>query len=154
MARRLSDKALLALEERDAYLRQEREDLRLAQVEFKRKLRAERKAEDVKSYSVYFIQAGGDGGFIKIGYAYDVLKRLENLRTGNALQLKILVTLPGGRDLEIQLHERFAEHRENREWFRPHEDILRFIEETKASYRPKCPQPSTAPSPSPSSLSN
>ncbi len=64
---------------------------------------------------IYFVRRGD--GRIKIGFtAKDAQKRIAGLSTG-AGSLDLLATLEGGRDAERALHERFAEHRVEGEWF-------------------------------------
>lgn len=75
---------------------------------------------------LYFI--GGDEGPIKIGVSNDPQRRLKGLQTGYPYPLQILATIEGGAMLEIEYHERFAEHRLHGEWFAPHPDILAEIE--------------------------
>ncbi len=79
--------------------------------------------------SVYFIQEGGPEGHIKIGYTLgSPIERLRSFRTGNPRALALLVTIPGGRTLEVALHARFAELRVSGEWFRADARLLGFIE--------------------------
>lgn len=77
---------------------------------------------------IYFIQ-DTTRGCVKIGYtgsdAAD--SRLGGLQTGNASKLVVLFTMPGGRELEWELHKRFDQYHELGEWFRPHPDIFQFI---------------------------
>lgn len=75
---------------------------------------------------VYFIQ-GGD--LIKIGYAKSPQKRLDNLKTGCAFELTLLASMPGSVKLERHIHERFADLRHLREWFRVDPKLTRFIRE-------------------------
>lgn len=76
---------------------------------------------------VYFVQSGDDGA-IKIGWSSDPDNRISDLQTGNPVVLRLLCCLIGGASIERALHERFANHRLQGEWFAPHEDILLFIE--------------------------
>lgn len=76
--------------------------------------------------AVYFIR--NSAGHIKIGYSDDPNKRKAGFQTGNSLPLKILACMPGNRDDEQALHERFAECRMSGEWFYPHERLLGFID--------------------------
>ena len=78
--------------------------------------RARRKA------AVYFIQSGS--GPIKIGIAVDVEKRRRSLQTAHPFPLTLLATCGGGKTQESAYHERFAEFRQEGEWFSPHPDIL------------------------------
>lgn len=75
---------------------------------------------------VYFVQAGGDGGAIKIGYTNDVEKRLGTLRTGNHLPLRLLAALEhlSASTVEAGLHRAFSDLRMEGEWFRCDDRIL------------------------------
>ena len=75
---------------------------------------------------VYFIRAGDDGP-IKIGYATSPQTRLYDMQAGNHLQLHLLTTLPGGRELERALHEFFASLRVRGEWFRNEPPLSTFV---------------------------
>lgn len=66
--------------------------------------------------AVYAIQAGA-GGPIKIGIAADPNKRLQNLQTASYTKLQLIAAFEGGRREERALHERFAAHRLEGEWF-------------------------------------
>lgn len=77
--------------------------------------------------NVYFIQSGTTGP-IKIGYsAGPPGRRLAALQTGHPEPLRLLATIEGGRETEINLHRRFAAHRKTGEWFEPHPDVIQFI---------------------------
>jgi hypothetical protein len=77
--------------------------------------------------SVYFAQSL-DGGPIKIGCSVDVEHRLEQLQWHYGQPLALLKVLPGGREEERAIHERFAEHRLGRtEQFRPVTEIMESI---------------------------
>lgn len=65
---------------------------------------------------VYVIQARGRAA-VKIGYAKDIAKRLRQLQTGSPAKLKLIAVIPGDRDVERGLHDRFADHRLHGEWF-------------------------------------
>jgi Meiotically up-regulated gene 113 len=68
---------------------------------------------------LYFVQAGGADGPVKIGYSGDVEKRLEALKTGNHLELTLRLKHEHDRafDLERALHAELAVHRLEGEWF-------------------------------------
>lgn len=80
---------------------------------------------------VYFIQAGGARGHVKIGYSKNVEKRLDAIRTSNPASLKILHQANHGEDAplaEKALHEIFADTRIGAsEWFRWSADIKAVI---------------------------
>lgn len=70
---------------------------------------------------VYFIAAGDiaeDGTPVKVGYASDPYKRLEDLQTAHHAELALVHSFPGGEALERQLHADLAEDRIRGEWFR------------------------------------
>ncbi len=77
---------------------------------------------------IYFIQDDSILN-IKIGHtaANDAGERLRALQTGSPSGLVLLYSMPGGPDLEKQLHQRFAEARVQGEWFRPVPYLIRFI---------------------------
>jgi len=63
---------------------------------------------------VYFI---GCDGFVKIGFSDRLAARFAELQNSTPHDLEILVVLEGTRDLERELHARFAGLRHRREWF-------------------------------------
>ena len=76
---------------------------------------------------IYFIRSEKTHE-IKIGFTSgQVQKRISSLQTGHPYKLKLLATLPGNRDYEKSLHERFAAFRLEGEWFQPHPDLIAFI---------------------------
>ncbi len=92
---------------------------------------------------VYFI---GDGmGHVKIGFSVNVGMRLRELQSANPLPLTVLAVLKGGCELESSLHQRFAEHRLQGEWFRLTPEIADYV-----STIPK-PEPAAKPAAPPKS---
>lgn len=77
---------------------------------------------------IYFVQ-DDRSHYIKIGYTAheDVEGRLGAIRTATPGNISVLLTLPGSRQDESDLHERFADHREVGEWFKPGPELLKFI---------------------------
>jgi hypothetical protein len=72
---------------------------------------------------VYFAQMGD---CVKIGYATDLRKRIAALCLPMSA---VIATMPGGRDLESDLHARFARSRIDRsEWFTITPDLEEFIQ--------------------------
>jgi hypothetical protein len=65
---------------------------------------------------VYFIQSGPRGA-IKIGTAGNPKKRVKALQIGNPARLALMATVPGGLELERELHARFARGHIADEWF-------------------------------------
>lgn len=84
---------------------------------------------------VYFIQAGGERGPIKIGKAKNVNKRREMLQTGHHERLRVLFEMPCGDaayDLEQRFHSLFDDLRIPRsEWFTWSQDIVDLIDSLK-----------------------
>lgn len=56
-------------------------------------------------------------GFLKIGIATDVAKRVRELQTGQPYPLQCVGYCGGGREKEAALHKALAEHRACGEWF-------------------------------------
>ncbi|AJT62476.3 hypothetical protein T261_0787 [Streptomyces lydicus] len=54
---------------------------------------------------------------VKIGTSVSPEKRLKELQTGNPDRLEVLWYTSGGRELEALLHQAFADHRVEGEWF-------------------------------------
>jgi hypothetical protein len=76
---------------------------------------------------VYFIQQQ-DKGPIKIGMAKSIRARIDGLQTASPVPLRFLGYVDGGRQKEVELHQRFAVHRKSGEWFEPAAELLDFIE--------------------------
>lgn len=76
---------------------------------------------------IYFLQSD-EGGPVKIGTTEDLKTRLVALTTHYGKPLSVLATLPGGRDEEVAIHERFSHLRFGRtEQFRPAVELMAFI---------------------------
>ena len=75
---------------------------------------------------VYFAQCD-NGGPVKIGMSNNPISRVYALNTSNPSKVHLLATMPGGRELEREMHERFAGYRLNGEWFDPARELLDFI---------------------------
>jgi hypothetical protein len=78
---------------------------------------------------VYFVQAGLAGRPIKIGYAQEMCRRVVHLQLGCPEPLEVLLAVGGGRELEQELHQRFAHLRIHQEWFRVDLDLMTCIHE-------------------------
>lgn len=74
---------------------------------------------------VYFIEA--NDGFIKIGHSIEVEVRLQALSSQYGDRLRLLLSLPGGRRREWELHAKFAGLRRHGEWFQPGPSLRDFI---------------------------
>ena len=77
---------------------------------------------------VYFLQQD-KGDPIKIGKAQNIEKRFSDIQNMLPVRLRVLATIPGGFELEGQLHKRFAASRLHGEWFRPTPGLLALIQE-------------------------
>lgn len=76
---------------------------------------------------IYFIQAGGAGGFIKIGWTKNLAERFKTLSYMNGSPLKLLASLKGSKAGEHDLHCYFYRHKHHGEWFEPGKMILEMI---------------------------
>lgn len=74
----------------------------------------------LRDASLYFIQAGGDRGPIKIGFSVDPAKRCSDLQVGNHEALALLASLRcrDAQYAEKAIHEHLSSSRMNGEWFR------------------------------------
>lgn len=77
---------------------------------------------------VYFVERNG---FIKIGMTADLKNRLLGLRAedrrapaAGAGPVRVLACMPGGRNEEKRLHQKFAHLRIGGEWFRPDPSLM------------------------------
>lgn len=76
---------------------------------------------------VYFVQMG-ETGPIKIGTTRGtVQRRVAGLQCSCAETLILRGLVRGGRQVEKDLHDRFSREHVRGEWFRPSEDLVRFI---------------------------
>jgi hypothetical protein len=87
--------------------------------------------------SVYFVRSRDS---IKIGYAADVSKRLAQLQTGSAYQLKLLTVLPDAdKRVERYFHEALSSERLCGEWFRDSAQVKHLASCIQHGARPKTP---------------
>lgn len=81
---------------------------------------------------VYFVQAGGPGGRIKIGSSNNIRARIRIFQNDNPLELTLLGTMPGDRLVEGDIHAQLKPWRVNtssrREWYEPSPEVLFFQE--------------------------
>lgn len=75
---------------------------------------------------VYFIEATASR-HIKIGWANDPNRRLQEFQTGAPTEYKLIGTIPGSKKLEHKLHKEFDEYRAQREWFFGVKPLRHFI---------------------------
>lgn len=77
---------------------------------------------------IYFIQ-NKETKNIKIGYSVNTLNRLSSGQSFSAEDLILLVEIEGVTKDEKALHKRFSHLRIKREWFKPGQDLLEYIDE-------------------------
>ncbi len=68
---------------------------------------------------------------VKVGYTANLDARFNNLQGGNVNSLKILVSVPGGKKLEREFHQRLAHLRLRGEWFKDSLELRELIREIK-----------------------
>lgn len=76
---------------------------------------------------VYFLRRKEGIGPIKVGCSRLPLVRLREFYRWSPYELELLVTAPGGHDMECALHHLFATDRLHMEWFAPSEPLLSLI---------------------------
>ena|SRR6185312_6700181 len=64
---------------------------------------------------------------IKIGFSFDVSKRIKQLATGSIGDLQLLGTIRGTTADEKALHKKFSTWRVHGEWFRPVKRLRDYI---------------------------
>jgi hypothetical protein len=74
--------------------------------------------------SIYFIRAES---LVKIGYSSNLGARVRAILKGIPSQAHFLGHMPGDRELEAHLHQKFAQSRFTGEWFVESEDLLALI---------------------------
>ena len=87
----------------------------------------------VKS-GIYFVQAVGGSGLIKIGWSIDCDERLRALQIGSPVPLCILAIIPGTRRREQLLHEYWKHLRAHGEWFQPSPELLESIAQSQRMF--------------------
>ena len=66
-------------------------------------------------------------GKVKIGFTNNVVRRMRELKSKIGANLYLLGVVKGGRAMEHQLHHQFRDHREEGEWFKPHDELFDFV---------------------------
>jgi len=80
--------------------------------------------------TIYYIQAGGDNGPIKIGYSHyreNIERRLKDLQLAHYEELRLLAWHPGGTYEEARIHGVFDSYRKQGEWFECAPELREFI---------------------------
>lgn len=82
---------------------------------------------------IYFIQSPDKS--IKIGFTNkDPNARLKSLQTGSHYKLILLGVIPGNRNLEIKLHNRFKNSHIRGEWYKSSDRLIKFINKNALPY--------------------
>ena len=85
---------------------------------------------------VYFVRCL-DRGVVKIGYTRHLKKRLGHIQHYSIDPIRFEAAMPGTRETERALHERFAESRTVGEWFFTSDELEAVIRQVADAY----PQP-------------
>lgn len=85
--------------------------------------------ENARLSNVYFIECEG---FIKIGYAKDLARKVSNTQVGNPFKVKLLASFKTTRphDDEATLHRMFKFYRVRGEWFRLPNNFISWLAES------------------------
>jgi hypothetical protein len=75
-----------------------------------------------------YVYAIAGGEFVKFGKATNVQTRLSSMQTGSPIELVLLGSVLGPKDLEAEVHAWAAPHLHRGEWFKRTEPIERLIE--------------------------
>lgn len=72
----------------------------------------------------YIVREESEDGYIKIGRALDMKKRLIGLQNGNPRKLRVIHKRPGGYAEEGRLQHRLARYHVRGEWYEPAPEVL------------------------------
>ena len=89
---------------------------------------------------IYFIQVvlpTGDADLIKIGYTNRLHERMGTYKLHNPYTLNLLAIMPGNREMETEIQDRFCNFNVTGEWYKPEKELLEYIENIKVSYPPE-----------------
>jgi DNA-binding XRE family transcriptional regulator len=75
-----------------------------------------------------FVYAIESDGLIKLGWSADPIARATKIASDNPHPIRILGVIPGGKEVETQLHHRFAAFIVRGEWFALPDEARREIE--------------------------
>jgi len=79
---------------------------------------------DLDDQLVYF---AGRGDTVKIGISVNPKERIRNLQVASPDRLTLLATQEGGKEVELELHERFKADHIMGEWFKMSDGLRRYI---------------------------
>ncbi len=82
---------------------------------------------------IYFIQM--QSGPIKIGFTKSLTKRLSTIKVSSPEPIALLGVMEGKQTKERWLHEQFAVHRLQGEWFSPAPEVLAYVKDNTLDHR-------------------
>ena len=88
---------------------------------------------EINNMPIYFIQEEGNG-LVKIGYSKNPEKRKNSLQTSCPKKLHIIKIIDGDYKRENCIHHRCSRFNVRGEWYRPHPDLLDYIEKLGDEY--------------------
>lgn len=77
--------------------------------------------------TVYFAQAGGPDGPVKIGVSRNIQMRIRSIQNGCPDDVCVIREIDGGHREEMWLHRHFRDCRKRGEWFDYHPEMLVII---------------------------
>jgi hypothetical protein len=77
---------------------------------------------------IYFLRCTGTP-WVKIGWADDVIRRINDIQQYNPHRLQLVAVRNGKRKEESRLHTKFSEYRRIGEWFELSDELTNFIRE-------------------------
>ena len=86
---------------------------------------------------VYLLLADGLADMYKIGYSTDPVRRLKTIQASCPVPLSLEWVIPcwGNDGTELKIHRKFAEQREEGEWFRLSREDVEWIQGLRRGYR-------------------
>lgn len=89
---------------------------------------------------VYFVRCA-DSGLVKIGTTTKMAPRFRAMQAESGGRLRVLGTVAGDKELEAELHARFASGRSHNEWFVPSKALTDYIETHASPWSMPRPKP-------------
>lgn len=102
----------------------------------------EPEAHPARPWVTYVVRLG-ESGPIKIGKAIDVDARIAKLQTGCPEKLHVIKVI--GKNIEAELHRRFADYRKHGEWFDPAPELVDFFAKESFANHSRAPREPFAP---------
>lgn len=84
--------------------------------------------------AVYFVH-DDHSDWLKIGFSENPWGRMSKMQADCPGELTLLAILQGGRDVEAEVHQRFASARERGEWFRFTPELRAYVASLPEPYR-------------------